>query len=143
MQHRTITALPVVGAIAILIATACTTGGQTTASPTAAASEAPQQGGRIIEGTISDIATMQPVLVNDTASGRVTGLIYDTLLQQDFKTGDVKARMATYTTSSDGLTYTFTINDKANWSDGKPVIGQDYITAVTAVAKSAKTVRKS
>jgi len=86
---------------------------------------------------------MQPVLVNDTASGRITALIYDTLVQQDPKSGEVKPRLATYTTSTDGLTYTFTINDKANWSDGKPVIAQDYVTALTAVGKSAKTVRKS
>ncbi|HZP96927.1 MAG TPA: ABC transporter substrate-binding protein [Candidatus Limnocylindria bacterium] len=83
------------------------------------------------------------MLVNDTASGRITGLLYDTLIQQDPKSGEVKPRMASYTTSQDGLTYTFTINDKANWSDGKPITGQDWLTAVTAVAKSAKTVRKS
>jgi len=132
----------------MLVATACT-GGTSTASPTpessasAAASEKPQQGGRIVEGTISDIATMQPVLVNDTASGRMTGLMYDALVQQDAKSGEVLPKLATYSTSTDGLTYTFTINDKANWSDGKPIIGQDWLTGLTAVGKSAKTVRKS
>ena len=106
MSHpRTGRALIAALAATMLVATACSGGtpsasGNPESSASAAASEAPQQGGRIIEGTISDIATMQPVLVNDTASGRVTGLIYDTLLQQDYKTGDVKARMATYTTSS-------------------------------------------
>ncbi len=147
MSHpRTGRALIAALAATMLVATACT-GGPSTASPTpgtsASATAAPQQGGRIIEGTISDIATMQPVLVNDTASGRATGLMYDTLVQQDAKSGEVKPKLATYTTSTDGLTYTFTINDKANWSDGKPIIAQDWLTAVTAVAKSAKTVRKS
>ena len=149
MSHpRTGRALIAAIAATMLVATACSGGTPSAssgpgASGSAAATEAPQQGGRIIEGTISDIATMQPVLVNDTASGRITGLLYDTLVQQDPKSGEVKPRLATYTTSSDGLTYTFTINDKANWSDGKPIIAQDYLTAVTAVAKSAKTVRKS
>ena len=147
---RTGRALIAVLAASMLVATACA--GNTPsasnapsagASGSAAASEQPQQGGRIVEGTISDIATMQPVLVNDTASGRITGLIYDTLIQQDPKSGEVKPRLATYTTSTDGLTYTFTINDKANWTDGKPIIAQDYVTAVTGVGKSAKTVRKS
>lgn len=147
MRHpRTGRALIAVLAASMLVATACS-GGTPAASSSpgasAASSEQPQQGGQIVEGTISDIATMQPVLVNDTASGRITGLIYDTLLQQDPKTGEVKPRMATYTTSSDGLSYTFTINDKANWSDGKPVIAQDWLTGLTAVGKSAKTVRKS
>jgi peptide/nickel transport system substrate-binding protein len=143
-------ALIAVLAASMLVATACagntpsaSTAPSAGASASAAASEQPQQGGRIVEGTISDIATMQPVLVNDTASGRITGLLYDTLIQQDAKSGEVKPRMATYTTSSDGLTYTFTINDKAVWSDGKPVIAQDWLTGLMAVGKSAKTVRKS
>lgn len=151
MTHpRTGRAFIAVFAASVLIATACTggtpagtTAPTTGASASVAATEKPVDGGRIVEGTISDIATMQPVLVNDTASGRITALIYDTLVQQDPKSGEVKPRLATYTTSTDGLTYTFTINDKANWSDGKPVIAQDYVTALTAVGKSAKTVRKS
>jgi peptide/nickel transport system substrate-binding protein len=137
-------------AASMLVATACAGGTPSAssapssgASATAAATEKPQQGGRIVEGTTSDIATMQPVLVNDTASGRITALTYDNLVQQDAKSGEVKPKLATYTTSSDGLTYTFTINDKANWSDGKPVIAQDWLTGLTAVGKSAKTVRKS
>ena len=149
MSHpRTGRALISALAATMLVATACTGGTPTaseapTSSAAASATQAPQQGGRVIEATISDIATMQPVLVNDTASGRATGLIYDTLIQQDAKTGEVKPRLATYTTSSDGLTYTFEINARANWSDGKPIIAQDWLSAVTAVGKSAKTVRKS
>lgn len=149
MTHpRTGRALVAVLAATILIATACT-GGTPAGSPTPAASasvaatEAPQQGGRIVEGTTTDIATMQPVLSNDTSSSRITGLLYDQLVIQDPKTGEPKPRLATYTVSTDGLTYTFTINDKANWSDGKPIIAQDYVTGISAVGKSAKTVRKS
>ena len=149
MSHpRTGRALIAALAATMLVATACSGGtpsasSEPTAAATAAGTEKPVQGGRIVEGTISDIATMQPVLVNDTASGRATGLMYDALVQQDAKSGEVKPKLATYTTSTDGLTYTFTINDKANWSDGKPIIAQDWLTAVTAVGKSAKTVRKS
>src|SRR4029079_7047394 len=130
MSHpRTGRALISALAATMLVATACTGGtptssGAPTSSAAASATEAPQQGGRVIEATISHIARMQPVLVNDTASGRATGLIYDTLIQQDAKTGEVKPRLATYTTSSDGLTYTFEINARANWSDGKPIIAQ-------------------
>lgn len=147
MRHpRTGRALITVLAASLMVATACTSGSPSTSSSpsaSAATTEQPQTGGRVVEGTISDIATMQPVLVNDTASGRITALLYDNLLQQDAKTGEVKPRMATYTTSTDGLTYTFTINDKAVWSDGKPVIAQDWLTGLMAVGLSAKTVRKS
>ena len=135
-------------AATLLVATACasetpTATGAPSATAVAAATERPQQGGRVIEGWISDISTLQPVLSNDTTSARAWGLMYDGILQVDPKSGVPKARMATYSVSSDGLTYSFEINARANWSDGNPVIAQDWLTGLAGVAKSAKTVRKS
>jgi len=144
-EQRTARVLIAVFATTMLVATACAPGGPAASaapSATVAASEKPQQGGRIIEGTISDIATMQPILVADTSSARIVNLIYDNILIQDPKNGEPTPRMATFSASADGLTYTFEMNAKANWSDGKPVIAQDFLTAVMAVGKSAKTVRK-
>jgi peptide/nickel transport system substrate-binding protein len=130
---------------AMLVAVSCsssaTPGGG--ASPSAASTETPQQGGRVIEATISDIATMQPILVNDTASGRITALLYDNLIQVDYKTGEPQPRLATFSVSSDSLKYTYTIDPKAVWSDGKPIIADDWLTGLKAVGKSKKTVRKS
>jgi len=147
-KQRTGRVLIAVFAATVLVATACTPGGPTaspapTGSVAASATAKPDQGGRIIEGWISDLATMQPVLSNDTTSGRAWGLMYDGILQVDPKTGEPKARMATYSVSSDGLTYSFEMNAKANWSDGKPVIAQDWLTGLQGVARSAKTVRKT
>jgi len=131
-------------AATMLVATACTPAGPITSpSSTPAATEQIQQGGRVIEGWATDLATIQPVLTTDTTSQRAGQLIYDNIIQQDPKTGEPKARMATYSISNDGLTYTFEMNAKANWSDGKPVIAQDWLTGLQGVAKSAKTVRKS
>ncbi|MDE3113815.1 MAG: hypothetical protein KGN00_01480 [Chloroflexota bacterium] len=139
--------LAFVTAIALL-ATACGPSSTTppasgSAAASASAAGPVQKGGRIIEGSFSDIKTMDPILVSDTSSDYVTSKIYDSLIQADPKTGEPKPRMATFDQSKDGLTYTFTINDKANWSDGKPVIGDDYLTAKKLVAKSKLTVRKS
>ena len=145
-KQRTGRVLIAVFAATMLVATACTPGGPAaTNAPTAAASASakPDQGGRVIEGWISDLATIQPVLSNDTTSARAWGLIYDGIIQQDPKSGEPKPKMATYSVSSDGLTYTFEMNAKANWSDGKPVIAQDWLTGLMGVGKSAKTVRKS
>src|SRR4030088_2898497 len=131
---------------AMLVAVSCSTatpGGPGASGSAPAATEKPQQGGRVIEATISDIATMQPVLVNDTASGRITGLIYDPILQVNYKPGEPKPRLASATVSSDSLKYTFEMNAKAVWSDGKPGIADDWFTGLKAVGKSKKTVRKS
>jgi len=127
--------------VAVSCSSSATPGGG--ASPSAASTEAPQQGGRVIEATISDIATMQPVLVNDTASQRITQLLYDNLIQVDYKTGEPQPRLATFSISSDSLKYTYTIDPKAVWSDGKPIIADDWLTGLKAVGKSKKTVRKS
>jgi peptide/nickel transport system substrate-binding protein len=144
-KQRTGRVLIAVFAASVLVATACTPAAPITSpsgTPAASASAKPDQGGRIIEGWISDLATIQPVLSADTTSARAWGLIYDGILQVDPKTGEPKARMATYSVSSDGLTYNFEMNANANWSDGKPVIAQDWLTGLQGVAKSAKTVRK-
>jgi len=127
--------------VAVSCSSSATPGGG--ASPSAASTETPQQGGRVIEATISDIATMQPILVNDTASGRITALLYDNLIQVDYKSGEPQPRLATFSVSSDSLKYTYTIDPKAVWSDGKPIIADDWLTGLKAVGKSKKTVRKS
>jgi peptide/nickel transport system substrate-binding protein len=145
-KHRTSRALVAVFASSILVATACTSGSPTaTGAPTAAASatEAPQKGGRIIEGTFSDIRTLQPMLVADTPSGRITSLLYDTMISADPQNGEPKPNMATFTAGAGGKTYTFEVKASANWSDGKPVIAEDWATGVKAVALSKITVRKN
>jgi len=129
-------------ASALLVATACSQSPVSDASPTPAG-EKPVAGGRVIEGSSADIKTMNPALVNDSPSSVVAGLLFESLVTQDPKTGEPIPRMATWTQSSDGKTYTFEINAKANWTDGKPVIGEDYLTGVKAIAKSKKTPRKS
>jgi peptide/nickel transport system substrate-binding protein len=144
VEHRTSRALVAVFAASILVATGCTTGGPAaTTAPTAAATVAVQKGGRIIEGTFSDIRTVQPIIVADTPSARITNLIYDQIIQADPQNGEPKPRMATYTIAPGGKSYTFTINANANWSDGKPVIAEDWATGIKAVALSKVTVRKS
>lgn len=146
-RYRRISRAPAaILAAGMLVATACTgTGppeGSVAPGASATPTETPQQGGRIVEGSTTDLVTAQPVLSNDATSSRVAGLLYDSLIVQDPKTGEPRPNMATWTVSSDGLTYSFAISEKANWSDGRPVIAQDMLTGITAVARSAKSVRK-
>src|SRR2546427_3677662 len=142
-SNRTARVLIVASAAISLIATACTPSDTGATSPSPSQGEKPVAGGRVIEGSSADIKTMNPVLVNDSPSGIVTLLMYEPFVQQDPKTGEPVPRMATWTQSTDGKTYTFTIDPKANWTDGKPVIGDDYLTGMLAVCHSKKTPRKA
>lgn len=85
-----------------------------------------KKGGHVVEGNITDIKTLNPVLTSDTASNEVLGMIYDGLLSSKAN-GDLVPLLAKEMpkTSSDGLTYTITLRDNAKWSDGSPVTADD------------------
>jgi peptide/nickel transport system substrate-binding protein len=110
-------------------------------APASEASQAPARGGRLIEGSFTDAKTFAPFLANDTASLTVGGLVYDSLYRVDAKSGDLRPNLGSWTISADGLTYRWRIEPGAIWSDGRPVVAEDYLTGVKAVARSKKTAR--
>jgi peptide/nickel transport system substrate-binding protein len=149
-EHQRIWRSAIFVGVLALVAAAC---GPTTTTPpgasptgtgaTATATPGPVAGGRVIEGSISDIRTINPILVSDVPSGTITGLIYDGLITADKDNGEPEPNMAKFSVSSNGLEYTFEIDAKVNWSDGKPVIADDWYVAKKLVALSKVTVRKS
>jgi peptide/nickel transport system substrate-binding protein len=141
-QHRTSRVL-IVGLAAItLIATACGPTGPS-AGGTTQPEEKPVAGGRVIRGAFSDIRVLNPVVSTDATSGQVTSLLYDALINVDPKTGNPVPWMGKWTVSSDNLTFTWEIEAKANWSDGKPVVAEDFLARAKAVARSKLTTQKS
>jgi peptide/nickel transport system substrate-binding protein len=88
----------------------------------------PKKGGHVIEGNFSDIRTLNSMLSSDTASNQVIGLMFDGLLNYS-KTGDLVPALAKSmpTTSSDGLTYKFTLRDNLKFSDGQPLTADDVV----------------
>jgi len=131
-----------------LIAAACAPSGpaateQQTAAPAAAATQGPVSGGRIIVGTFVDMQRANPATSNDSGSSAVSSKIYDSLITVDPKTGEAKPWLGTWTVSSDGLTFSWTIDPKANWSDGKPITANDFLARVKMQARSKVTPNKS
>lgn len=102
-----------------------------------------RSGGRVVEGTTADVRTLLPILAADANSARAAQKIYAPLWQADPATGELLPDLGRWTLSADALTYSWEIQALAMWSDGRPVIGEDYLTTVKAVARSRKTVRKS
>lgn len=144
MTKRTRTARLLVALLGslLLVATACGPAGPSGSAPTTD-QEKPVAGGRLIEGSFADIKILNPMLTGDVPSSTVTSKIYDALFTADPKNGELKPNLGKWTISSDSLTYNWEIDPKANWSDGKPITGEDYLTAIKLVAMSKLTVRKS
>ena len=126
---------------ALLVTTACQGGSPPPGPGATDAASSPVRGGRLIEGTFADAKTFAPFLANDPASLTVSSLVYDSLFRVDAHTGEIKPNLGTWTVSADGLTYRWKIEPGAIWSDGRPVIAQDYLTGVKAVARSKKAIR--
>jgi peptide/nickel transport system substrate-binding protein len=147
-EHQRIWRSVMIVGVLALVAAACGPAqtppvGASPGATTTPAADQPQKGGRIIEGTFSDIRTLQPILVADNASGRMTDLIYDGLVSANPKNGEPIPGMAKFEVSQDSLTYTFEIDQKAVWSDGKPVIAEDWYVAKKLVAMSKVSVRQN
>src|SRR5213596_2313925 len=142
-QQRTHRTLLGIAAAAVLIATACAPSGGPSASSTTTTQEKPVAGGRVIRGSFSDIRVLNPVIATDATSGQVTDLLFDPLLRPDPKTGNPIPWMGKWTASADNLTFSWEIDSKANWSDGKPVIADDFLARSKAVARSKLTTQKS
>lgn len=125
--------------VVLVVATACA---PTTAAPRASdVPQTPRRGGRIVEGTFADAKTFAPFLANEQSSLTVSALVYDGLYRVDAKTGELRPNLGSWTVSGDGLIYRWRIEPGAIWSDGRPIVGEDYLTGVKAVAKSKKTSR--
>ncbi|GAC1546200.1 MAG: peptide-binding protein [Herpetosiphon sp.] len=85
-----------------------------------------KKGGTLIEGSNTDVRTLNPVLVSDTSSGRITSLIFDGLVFLDPDTLQPQPNLATkWEVSGDGKVYTFTIKDGVKWHDDQPFSAED------------------
>ncbi len=86
------------------------------------------KGGHLVEGSISDIANLNPIFSNDTASNTVRDMIYDRLLSYD-PAGNLIPNIATEVpkVDSDQVTYRFKLRNDVKWSDGQQFTADDVV----------------
>jgi len=90
--------------------------------------EAGSTGGVLINGGISDISTLSPVMTNDTASGNLQNFIFESLVEPDPGTLLPVGLLAeSWSVSEDGLTWTFNLRDGVMWHDGEPFTADDVV----------------
>lgn len=97
------------------------------AGPAGPDAETPASGDAIIVGSIGDASTLIPILVSDTASGEIAGLIYNGLIKYDQNLNIVGDLAQSWEVSKDGLTITFHLRPGIKWQDGKPFSAEDVL----------------
>ena len=87
-------------------------------------------GGTWTEASSADASNFNPILYDDSVSSIVVGYLYPGLIGQDPKTGELVPNQGSmsesWTTSEDGLTWTFKLREGVTWSDGDPVDANDF-----------------
>jgi len=86
----------------------------------------------------SGLRVTDPVVTTANITNYHGYMIYDTLLglDSDF---NVRPQMASWQTSDDGKTYTFTLRDGLRWHDGTPVTADDCVASIDRWAKADTT----
>lgn len=87
----------------------------------------------IVVRGFGNISTFNPALSNDGASFQAFSVLWPTPYEIDKFTGEPLPGLTSWAVSEDGLTYTFTILENANWSDGTPITSADFKFVVDAI----------
>ncbi|MDA8346079.1 MAG: ABC transporter substrate-binding protein [Thermaerobacter sp.] len=83
----------------------------------------------------SNIETLDPTEWTDVSSMYPMQEIYDTLVEYNQTNSGLHPGLATWTASSDGKTYTFTLKKGIKFSNGDPVTAQDVIYSLNRVTR--------
>jgi peptide/nickel transport system substrate-binding protein len=84
---------------------------------------------------LSDPEQLNPLTSNDSGSARILASIFDSLLDREPQTLELRPQLATARPqiSEDRLTYIFTLRRDAHFQDGKPLTGQDVLFSLKVI----------
>lgn len=118
MKRKTVSLLHLILALTLILS-ACSGGNEATpAENGGASSEEDKQGGTLVYGRGADAVSLDPINVTDGESIRVTHNIFETLLEYD-QNLELQPKLATkYSSSEDGLTWTFELREGVKFHDG-------------------------
>jgi ABC-type transport system substrate-binding protein len=92
----------------------------------ALAEDAPVQGGSIVVTYKDDMATLDPAIGYDWQNWSMINAMFSRLVDYKAGTTELEPSLATsYEISPDGLTYTFKLNPKAKFTNGRNVVAAD------------------
>ena len=98
--------------------------------------EIPANGGELREGELGLPRTINPVIAVSDADRDISSLVYAGLVKYD--NGDIVPDMArSWTVSSDGLTYDFTLKPNVRFQDGAALSADDIIFTIEKIQDPA------
>ncbi len=81
-------------------------------------------------GNGSEPDTMDPHLSEGTSSSEVLRDVYEGLTTEDIDSNIVPGQAERWEISEDGKTYTFYLRENAKWSNGDPVVAEDFVVGM-------------
>jgi len=107
--------------------------------PNYKAAPAGKKGGNLNLGDTSEAKSLHPFLTSDTVSTGWQQYLYEAaLVETDVQTGlpaPAFRVVSALKVSQDKQTYTFTLKDGIKWSDGQPIVAEDYAWTYAQVLK--------
>ena len=93
---------------------------------------------------LADATNIIPGLNHDATASYVAAIIWEPLNGADARTNELVPLLASLPEiSEDHLTYTYTINPKAKFSDGKPLTGEDVVFSFKTTMNPAQVETSS
>ncbi|MDR2377596.1 MAG: peptide ABC transporter substrate-binding protein [Puniceicoccales bacterium] len=85
-------------------------------------------------GCGADLATLDPQVVDGKIEENVLLALFEALVSQDPKTLEIRPGVASHwECSADGLEYSFTLREGLRWSNGDPLVAEDFVYSLKRV----------
>ena len=105
--------------------------------PPAVSDDTPQDGGTLVRRLEADIHSLNPVLASTKYESHVQNYIFTPLINVDANLNVIAGLAESWEVSPDGKRYTFKLNEKATFSDGKPVRAGDVLFTLRKIVDPA------
>jgi peptide/nickel transport system substrate-binding protein len=130
LRKSPISALLAASVAAVLLLGGCSSGSQ------GGGSGGSTDAGATLRIQTSEPAGLDPAVSVTQKSLRMTELIFDTLIDYDQNNKLIPMIAESWTTSTDGLTYVFTLRDNAKFSDGSAITPDDVVYSLQRAGAS-------
>jgi oligopeptide transport system substrate-binding protein len=95
-------------------------------------------------GNGNEPESLDPALASGAPEGRVARCLFEGLVVLDPQTlAPLPGAARTFTSSPDGLTWTFELQPDGRWSDGTPVVAKDFVDSLLRVLDPATGARSA